>query len=42
METLKVESQEVELLSKLKDDLAKNGLGLGALITLAKEFKNGK
>jgi len=42
MESVKVTTQEVELLSTLKADLAKKGLGLGALVTLATEFKNGK
>jgi hypothetical protein len=42
MESVKVTTQDVEMLFTLKTYLAKKGLGLGALVTLATEFKNGK
>ncbi len=42
MESVKVTTQEVEMFSNLKADLAKKGLGIDALVALAKEFKYAK
>ncbi len=42
MDSVKVTTQDVEKLFTLKTYLAKKGLGLDALVTLATEFKNGK
>ena len=42
MASVKVTAQEIEIVRQLRTDLAKKGLGLDALVTLAKEFKHGK
>jgi len=42
MASVKVTAEEIEIVRQLRADLAKKGLGLDALVTLAKEFKHGK
>jgi len=42
MASVNVTAQEIEIVRQLRTDLAKKGLGLDALVTLAKEFKYGK
>ncbi len=42
MASANVTAQEIEIVHQLRADLAKKGIGLDALVTLAKEFRSGK